>query len=55
MIIDIFLNLNDWNVKLQGFKKGITFEPMLRWEDNIKMEVGCGSIDWIEMAQERNR
>jgi len=29
-----------------------------RWEDNIKMdlqEVGCGVIDWIELAQDRNR
>ena len=29
-----------------------------RWEDNIKMdlqEVGCGSMDWIELAQDRNR
>ena len=29
-----------------------------RWEDNIKMdlqEVGCGSIDWIELAQDRDR
>jgi hypothetical protein len=27
--------------------------PKLRWEDNIKMdlqEVGCGDIDWINMA-----
>jgi hypothetical protein len=31
--------------------------PRLRWEDNIKMdlqEVGCGGIDWIELAQERD-
>ena len=49
------LNLNDWNVKLQGFKKGVMFEPRLRWEGNIKMEVGCGGIDWIELAQERDR
>jgi hypothetical protein len=30
--------------------------PRLRWEDNIKMdleEVGCGSMDWIELAQDR--
>jgi len=30
----------------------------LRWEDNIKMdvqEVGCGNMDWIEMAQDRDR
>jgi len=29
-----------------------------RWEDNIKMdlqEVGCGVMDWIELAQDRNR
>jgi hypothetical protein len=32
--------------------------PMLRWEDNIKMdlqEVGCGGMDWIELAQIRYR
>jgi hypothetical protein len=30
------------------------WRPVLRWEDNIKMdlqEVGCGSMDWIELAQ----
>ena len=29
-----------------------------KWEDNIKMdlqEVGCGGMDWIEVAQDRNR
>ena len=29
-----------------------------RWEDNIKMdlqEVGCGGVDWIELAEDRNR
>ena len=28
-----------------------------RWEDNIKMglqEVGCGGVDWIELAQDRD-
>ena len=32
--------------------------PRCRWEDNIKMdlqEVGCGSIEWIELAQDRER
>jgi len=30
----------------------------LRWEDNIKtdlQEVGCGGIDWIALAQDRER
>ena len=30
----------------------------LRWEDNIKIdlkEVGCGRMDWIELAQDRDR
>jgi len=29
-----------------------------RWDDNIKMdfqEVGCGGMDWIEVAQDRDR
>jgi len=32
--------------------------PRCRWEDNIKMdlqEVGCGGVDWIELAQDRYR
>jgi hypothetical protein len=32
--------------------------PRRRWEDNIKMglqEVGCGDMDWIELALDRNR
>jgi hypothetical protein len=32
--------------------------PRRRWEDNIKMdlqEVGSGGMDWIEMAQDRDR
>jgi len=32
--------------------------PRHRWEDNIKMdlqEVGWGSMDWIELAQNRDR
>jgi hypothetical protein len=31
--------------------------PRRRWEDNIKMdlqEVGCGDMDWIELAQDRD-
>ena len=32
--------------------------PRRRWEDNIKMdlqEVGCGGMDWNELAQDRDR
>ena len=32
--------------------------PRHRWEDNIKMnlqEVGCGGMDWIDLAQDRDR
>jgi hypothetical protein len=31
--------------------------PRRRWEDNIKMdlqEVGCGVMDWTELAQDRD-
>jgi hypothetical protein len=32
--------------------------PRRRWEDNIKMdlrEVGCGGMDWINLAEDRDR
>ena len=32
--------------------------PRRRWEGNIKMDlqsVGCGSMDWIDLAQDRDR
>jgi len=32
--------------------------PRPRWEDNIKLdlqEVGCRSMDWIELPQDRDR
>jgi hypothetical protein len=32
--------------------------PRRRWEDNIRMdlqEAGCGGIDWIGLAKDRDR
>jgi hypothetical protein len=32
--------------------------PRRRWEDEIRMdlrETGCGSADWIQLAQDRDR
>jgi len=32
--------------------------PRCRWDDNIKtdlQEVGCGGMDWIELAQDTDR
>jgi hypothetical protein len=38
--------------------KGPHGRPRRRWEDNIKMDlqvVGCGIMDWVELAQDRER
>ena len=42
--------------KLEG--KRPLGRPRCRWEDNIKMdllEVVCGGVDWIELAQDKDR
>jgi hypothetical protein len=39
-------------------EKGPLGRPRRRWEDNIKadlQEVGCGGMDWIELAKDRFR
>jgi len=44
-------------VKKPGRKRQIG-RPKRRWKDNIKMDiqdVGCGGVDWIELAQDRDR
>jgi hypothetical protein len=38
--------------------KRLLERPRRRWEDNIKMdpqEVGSGVMDWIELAQDKDR
>jgi len=42
--------------KLEG--KRPVGRPRRRWVDNIRMdlqEVGCGYMDWIELARDRDR
>jgi hypothetical protein len=45
-----------WVVRPEGRRP--LGRPRRRWEDNIKMdlqEVGWGGMDWIDMAQDRDR
>ena len=38
--------------------KGPLGRPRRRWKGNIKMDlqkVGCGGLDWIDPAQDRDR
>jgi hypothetical protein len=51
----------------RGVYRGLVVKPVgkrplgrsrRRWEDNIRMdlqEVGCGGVDWIGLAQYRDR
>jgi len=49
--------------QIQGFGgktevKRPFWTPRCRWEVSIKMdlqEMGCGGMDWIELAQDRDR
>jgi hypothetical protein len=46
-------------IKVIIFHHTFTFQVCkFRWQDNIKsdlQEVGCGVMDWIELAQDRDR
>jgi hypothetical protein len=49
-VYGVSLGKSDGNRPLRRHKR--------RWEDNIKVglqEVGCGGMDWIELAQDRDR
>jgi hypothetical protein len=38
--------------------KRLLWRPRRRWENNIMMDlqkVGCGGMDWIELAQDSDR
>ena len=42
----------------ERFIQGFGGRARRRWEDNIKMdrqEVRCGDMDWIELAQDKDR
>jgi hypothetical protein len=44
-------------VGISGEKRPLR-RPRHRWKDNIKMDlqkVGCGNMDWIKLAQDRDR
>jgi hypothetical protein len=39
-------------------RKGLLGRPRRRWEDGIRMdlrETGLGGVNWIQMAQDRDR
>jgi len=43
---------------LNSESKGPLGRPRRRWIDNIRMtlqEVGCGYVDWIGLAQDKDR
>ena len=47
-----------WTLVRKTGVKNPLGRPRRRWEDNIKMvlqSVGYGSLDWIELAQDRDR
>jgi hypothetical protein len=36
-------------------REGPLGRPRSSWEDNIKIEAGCEGMDWIDLAQDRDR
>ena len=48
-----------WPGACRAWEKDLDLgRPRQRWEDNIKMdleEMGQGGMDWIDLAQDRDR
>jgi hypothetical protein len=49
--------MEEWRGVYRVFVGRPLGRPMHRWDDNIKdlQEVGCGGMDWIELAQDKGR
>jgi hypothetical protein len=60
MVLKVKLYVGMWIRVLVGKPEGKRplGRPRRRWVDNIRMdlqEVGCGYVDWIGLAQDRDR
>ena len=56
--ITIIRSTQNCNYSLRYEGKRPLGRPRHRWVDNIRMdlqEVGCGHVDWIGLAQDRDR
>jgi hypothetical protein len=54
----IFNEISQLNVIFSPLYITNTTRPRRRWGDNIKadlQEMGCGGMDWIELAKDRDR
>ena len=54
--IYIYIYIYEFIIVIMGC--GPLGRPRRRWVDNIRMdlqEVGCGYVDWIGLAQDRDR
>jgi len=54
---NVYLTDSSINSVTAGINSNLKSGCRNRWEDNIKMDlqdVGCGSMDWIELAQDRD-
>jgi hypothetical protein len=56
--LHIWGHFSNRNLRMRHAMVTGTHLSLRRWEDNIKtvlQEVGCGSMNWIELAQDRDR